>query len=232
MPARTIVVQFSKSEFFSVLPPGFYTFMVVYSCYAVSVPQNVRPSTLWMILHTLSTEIHGNPVLLIFVLFACYLFGSILRTLPVSWAEMTVRPRNPRFPYPDVLSGVLSELARHGAATRHDPAKLPDLADGVPMNLFNYWKDLLCLQSAEGFEYYQTFETRVRFFGGLIWSAWLGILGTIYIFSVAWTTSWLIGLTILVISLVVLATFGLNFRRVRRQEAKALLLIFTAHLQK
>jgi hypothetical protein len=34
------------------------------------------------------------------------------------------------------------------------------------------------------------------------------------------------------ISLVVLTTFGYNFRRVRRQEARALLLIFAAWLQK
>lgn len=232
MPARTIVGQFSKSEFFSVLPPGFYTFIVVFSCYAVSAPQGARPSTLWMIFDALSAKIYSNPVLLIFVLFACYLFGSIFRTLPVYWAEMTVRFRNPNFPYSNVLSDALVELGSHAKATKHDSKKLPDLTQGVPMNVFNYWKNLLCLQSPEGFEYYQTFETRVRFFGGMIWSAWFGILGSIYIFIVAVRSSWPIGAAILTISLVVLASFGLNFRRVRTQEAKALLLIFTAHMQR
>jgi hypothetical protein len=66
-----------------VLPPGFNIFTVTYSCYAVSSNGTAPPNSLGDIFTALSDVLHNKPVLLLFMLFACYLFGSIFRTLPV-----------------------------------------------------------------------------------------------------------------------------------------------------
>ena len=100
------------------------------------------------------------------------------------------------------------------------------------MHVFNYWKDILCVNSIEGFIYYQTFETRVRLFAGYYWASWSGIIGGCYIMLKEQTISHDIGFPLFLISLVLIITFGSNFRRVRRQEARALLLIYSAYMQK
>jgi hypothetical protein len=64
---------------------------------------------------------------------------------------------------------VVTALNNNAAATKHDPTKMPDVSLGVPMHVLNYWKDTLCVNSAEGFEYFKTFETRVPLFAEMIW---------------------------------------------------------------
>ena len=231
MPAQTLVGKFRTSDFFALLPPGFYIFIVTYSCFAVTSNDAAPPGSLGDIFVSLSDLLHEKPVLVVFVLFSCYLFGSIFRALPVYWAERTVPPFTAQFPYPDILKEVVSTLNSNAGAAKHDPTKMPDVTAGVPMHVFNFWKDTLCVKSPEGFVYFETFETRVRLFAGMIWAAWSGILGGLYITFAAWNVSGPAGLGIFVISLVVLSAFGYNFRRVRRQEARALLTIFAAWLQ-
>ncbi len=229
---KNILGQFSRGEFFSVLPPGFYIFLVTYSCTALELIENPQEQTTLKIFQTLSKQIFEQPVFLIFILFACYMLGSIFRALPVYWAEKSVRPFSTDFPYPEILKKVVDELNEHHNITKHDISKMPSLKDEVPMNVYNYWKDVLCVNSSEGFQYYQTFETRARLFSGIIWASWSGILGGFYIIARDQEISHSVGLPILLISLILLITFGSNFRRVRRQESRALLLIYSAYLQK
>jgi hypothetical protein len=232
MPAQNIIGKFGKGEIFTVLPPGFYTFIVVYSCYTVTgLPKNELTS-LWMIIHKLSTDIQNNPILLLLILFGSYLFGSIIRTVPVFLAEKTIPPHSANFPYPGILVDVLETMKNYKGTERDSAGKLPNIENGIPMDVFNYWKDLLCVNSIEGFDYYQTFEVRSRFFAGMIWAGWFGIFGGIYVLISTPSIVWRVAFAILIISIGVLAAFGLNFRRVRKQEAKALLLILIAYLQK
>lgn len=231
MTTRSLVGQFSKSDFFSVLPPGFYIFMVAFSCHEVMSPEESAPRTLSDVFDTLAGSVTQHPAVLIFILFACYLFGSIFRALPVFWAEKTIPPFTSDFPPADILKDVCKTLNKHAGATKHDPNQVPNVRKGIPTDVFNYWKDVLCVSSPEGFIYYQSFETRVRLFAGMIWSAWCGILGGLYVLVVGWCESRPVGFGMLVLSLVLLLSFGYNFRRVRNQEARALILIFTASQQ-
>lgn len=227
---NNILNKFSKGEFFSVLPPGFYIFIVVYSCAYIDFTTSTKNSTLWDNLVLLARQLKDQPVFLIFVLFASYMLGSIFRALPVSWAERTIPPYTSRFPYPEILKDVIDTLNKYQYSTMHDQAKMISYGKEIPMHVFNYWKDVLCVNSIEGFSFYQTFETRVRLFSGIIWSSWAGIVGSVYIFARAKDLN-SIGISLFIISLVLIVTFGSNFRRVRRQEARALLLIYTAYIQ-
>jgi hypothetical protein len=99
------------------------------------------------------------------------------------------------------------------------------------MYVYNYWKDALCLSTPTGFEYYQTFETRVRFFTGMIWAGLVGIFAALAILVRCQMLFQPVGILLLELSLILFITFSANFRRVRRQEVRALFLIFGAHLQ-
>jgi len=217
--------QFSKSDFFSVLPAGFYIFIVIYSCLTLDFVGTTSPASLFDIFDSLATLMYQQPAYIIFILFASYMLGSIFRALPVRWAEKTIPPFSADFPYPNLLREVLDTLNNNIEATKHTESKLPHWKGNLPMHVFNYWKDALCVNSIEGFEYYQTFETRVRFFCGIIWASWFGIIGSLYIIIRLSDITHNIGLPLFFLSLVLILTFGSNFRRVRKQEAKALLLI-------
>jgi hypothetical protein len=229
---KSFLGQFSRSDFFAVLPPGFYIFVVVYSCAALDFIESSKDRTIWKVIESLTDQIQQRPLFLIFILFACYMLGSIFRALPVYWAERSIPPFRADFPYPEILKEVMEVLNMNNDATKHDISKMPSLKDGVPMHVFNYWKDVLCVNSIEGFEYYQTFEIRVRFFSGIIWASWSGIFGGLYVMLREGDFIHNVGLPVLSLSLILLITFGSNFRRVRRQESRALLLIYSAYLQK
>jgi hypothetical protein len=232
MPTKTVVGHFSKSEFFSVLPPGFYIFMVIYSCYIVKCNVHSSHQSLFNIIISLAQKINSNFTLLLFILFASYLLGSISRALPVRWAEHSFPRFHCKFPYPDRLNEVLNTLQVYGFSTKLNLKKIIDLSQGVPMHLFNYWKDFICIVTPEGFEFYQTFETRSRFFAGIIWAALFGIIGGLYIIIITWNNRHGVGLPLLILSFILYITFGANFRRVRAQEAQALLMIYLAYFHK
>lgn len=232
MPSKQIVGQFTRSEFFSVLPTGFYVFMLIYSFVIVVSPMGKSLEDLWGVVSLLATQLQNQPVLLIFLLFACYLLGSIFRALPVRWAEKTIPPFKTEFPYPSVIKNVIEEINHHSDLTKHDKKNIPVVNLSVPIDVFNYWKDTLCVNTFEGFEYYQLFETRVRFFAGIIWAAWCGMLASGLILFLTHDLTHGVGLPLIAISIILLLTFGSNFRRVRRQEVRALVTLFIVFLQK
>ena len=71
----------------------------------------------------------------------------------------------------------------------------------------------------------------MRFFTGMLWAGWIGVFCSVYIVVNCWMLTHKAGVTMFALALVILLTFGLNFRRVRRQEARALLLLFVAYQQ-
>ena len=237
MPTESIINQFSKSDFFGVLPPGFYSFVAVYSWYSVqfitkpSIEPKPSVESLWGILTKLSGAVQEKPATLVFILFASYLIGSVFRAIPVYWAERLIPPFTKDFPYPITLIEVLATLNAYPETTKHDINKMPKVDKGVPMHIFNYWKDVLCLRSPEGFAYYQTFETRVRFFAGMIWAGLIGSLSGGYLILRFLDLKHPTGLPLFLLSSILLIIFSSNFRRVRRQEARSLVTIFTAYVQ-
>ncbi len=231
---KSFLSQFSRSDFLAVLPPGFYVFVVIYSCAALEFIEPSKDRTIFKVIKLLANQIQHNPIYLIFILFACYMLGSIFRAFPVVWAERSIPPFHANFPDIDIMKNVIDTLNNNKETTKHDVSKMPLLKDNgeFPMHVFNYWKDVLCINSIDGFEYYLTFETRVRLFSGIIWAAWSGVLGGLYVILKEGDNGLDVGLPILLLSLVLLVAFGSNFRRVRRQESRALLLIYSAYLNR
>lgn len=227
MPAEKIVSQVNKSDLFAVFPPGFVIFTFVYAVYRT----DRQTASLWVVLQGLADQLQQRPAWIVFVLFAAYLLGNLVRTIPVAFAERMLPPFTDEFPYPEVLRKVRDTLAANAEAACLDTKHLPNLEKGVPLHVYNYWKDALCVGTAAGFDYFQTFETRMRFFTGMLWAGWTGLLGSLVIALRCQMLAHPAGLTMLLLALVILLTFGLNFRRVRRQEARALLLLFVAYLQ-
>jgi len=125
----------------------------------------------------------------------------------------------------------MDELNNSHNMIQHDVSKMPINIDKVSMGVFNYWKSMICINSPEGFEYYQTFEMRVRLMSGIICAAWCGIIGALYIFISTLSIFHGIGLPLFLVSFTLLMIFGLNIHRVRLQEARELLLIYSAYVQ-
>ncbi len=227
MPAEKIVSQFNKSDLFAVLPPGFVIFTFLYAAYRT----NRDTASLWAVLQGLADQLQQRPAWIVFVLFAAYLLGNLVRTTPVGFAERTLPPFTNKFPYPEMLREVGKTLTDNAEAACLDLQRVPDLTKDVPIYVYNYWKDALCVGTASGFDYFQTFETRMRFFTGMLWAGWIGVGCSVVIAVRCGTMTHPAGVALFVLAAVILLTFGLNFRRVRRQEARALLLLFVAYQQ-
>ena len=122
---NNILNKFSKGEFFSVLPPGFYIFIVVYSSVMTNLGDSTKDKTLWDIFELLAKQVHQQPIFIIFILFACYMLGSIFRALPVWWAERSIPPFHSKFPYSDILKEVIDTLNSNTDATKHRKSIMP-----------------------------------------------------------------------------------------------------------
>jgi hypothetical protein len=228
MNTDSIFTKISKRDFFILLPPGFYIFMVANICFIATT----EPQTLNELFWRLSDHVKKEPALLIFVLFACYLIGNIIRAIPVHLAERSIPPFANRFPFCKHLKEVAKSLTDLAEASNLTPEKMPDISNGISREVYLYWMKVLCINSADGFEYIQTFETRVRLFAGMIWASWIGLICGTYTLLIALHTYPYAGIGVLLASMSMLLTFGVNFRRVRKQESEALFLTYTALLQK
>jgi hypothetical protein len=232
---RISVGRMSSVEFFAAIPPGLYVFLVSYLCFTKEEP--IGWPSLWSALLPLSQALQADPPMIILALFGSYLFGSIIRSLPVDKADSSRVWRKPgEFPYPDVLDGTIQQMAKESAACGIDALRLPRWkgSKGLSKATFNYWKDVLCLRAPGAFAFYETFESRSRFFTGMFWAGCSGVLGAVSVLIRASNNGiWLLpALQLLLISTVLIFAFGYQLRRVREQEAKVLLSLFTALSQR
>jgi hypothetical protein len=224
--------KLSQGDFSAILAPGFFIFLVLYSCVVSSANINgVEPiTTFWEIFSKLGTDVGAQPFMAVFILFASFMLGSVCRALPVGSVERSIRwfkfPKSD-FPRIDAITKIRDTMIAQPGFANIDVSKLPDVPGAGPMYKFNYWKDELSVHCPNGFSHYQAFENRSRLFCGVILAAWIGVAGGIYLCTVAAT----IGVPFLIVSAIFLIIFGLNFRRVRGQEAVALFAIYAAYLQ-
>jgi hypothetical protein len=225
--------RIEKIDFFAVFPAGFYVFVVLFIDYqAFLSPDAFLGKSIWSPVLNLAETVGSKPINLALILFVCYLLGSSLRALPVKWVERLTPPFRLEFPYPDRLKKVLKELASNRKASDFDPERPPIITNDVEMSVFNYWKDTLCIGTHDAFAYYQTFEARTRFFAGMFWSGCIGTVGGTAVLFHRCVSDFPDKYIPLVLSVILVAVFGGQFRRVREQEAGVLVTLFAVHMQK
>lgn len=227
--------QMGKGDVFAVLAPGVYVSFVVYACAMATGSESTE--SLWDIFQDLVVNLQENPLSLLIVAFLAYLVGSLVRAIPVSFAERAypsfegLKPSfKSTFPYPSILEAVSRDLEKSYPGLGGHVPKLVGLSMKELHSLYNYWKSVVCHCSESGFDYYRSFEIRVRFFAGVIWAALAGILGSLYIAfdQGAFLHS---ALHMFGISSLVFILLGGRIRKVRRQEARILLITYVAVLQ-
>jgi hypothetical protein len=181
----------------------------------------------------MATEARQEPALVLLVLFASYLSGTLVRTLPVRTVERLLPPFHVTFPHWRVLRSFVAGLRTNAAWAGLAASELPDLPADIPyretMLLFNHWKSALSVRTPDSFRYYQTFESRSRMFAGMFWAGLLGAVGSIYTLARLGVTVFLhtpFAWQALAVSLLIALLFGGQFRRVREQEARVLLSLY------
>lgn len=213
------------------MPPGVFVFLVAYVCLSPSLSAD-GPTSLWERLLPLSRTLQENPPMIVGAVFGSYLFGSIIRSLPVRWADSVASFRRDEFPYPEMLARAVSIMQAECAACGIDPRLLPKWTQ-LSAGTFNYWKDVLCLRAPTAFSFYQSYEARSRFFAGMFWAGMAGVVGGLCLVVSArfGQTSYTPAFQLVVASLVLVVAFGFQLRRVREQEARVLVTLFAALLQ-
>ena len=231
MPFQTTIGRMTSVEFFAAMPPGLFSFLVFYACLASGL-EGKSPPSIWGYLMVLSDALKQSPPMIFIVVFGAYLFGSIIRSMPVQWAESITSRGRSNFPYPSILCGMIDQIAAERRASGLHPEHLPNVGV-LSTSTFNYWKDCVCIREPQAFVFYQSFEARSRFFAGMFWAGALGFAGSIYM-AVRWHVqggSYLPAIQLLVLSLSLILAFGLQLHRVREQEARVLLTLFVVVTQ-
>lgn len=221
--------RLNSLEFFATIPPGLFILLV---CHAVLSAGGQHADSLWDYLVSLSDTLQQTPAAIVFLLFGAYLFGSIIRSLPVRWAEMVITRRLSKFPYLELLERAVIRMKSEAGATNVKPERLPVL-DGFSSEGFNYWKDAICIHAPGAFAYYQTFEARTRFFTGMFWAGAVGVIGSIAMFAQTWRSDGYLApsIELAVISIALVAAFGFQLRHVREEEARVLMTLYAVLAQ-
>jgi hypothetical protein len=230
---NSTIARLTSVEFFAAMPPGLYVCLVAFVSFS-SCQKGYNCSSLWEQLLELADILQKNPMLILFGLFAAFICGSIIRSIPAKWAEcLTSFGIPPFFPYKSVLEKMLANLENEEKASLIDKARLPDLSE-MSGTSFNYWKDALCVQAPDAFIYYQTYEARSRFYTGMFWAGAAGDLGSVFMAYSAYqheSAMFSSSLQLFALSTALIIAFGLQIRHVREQETRLLLTLFIALTQ-
>ena len=92
MPVSATLAKVTRVDFFAALPSGLYTVLVGFALFGpqeVAEPTPEAPYLLdeWGRLGVLAVHVQHAPALLLVLLFAAYLTGSLWASLPVGWAD-------------------------------------------------------------------------------------------------------------------------------------------------
>ena len=269
-----------REDFFTVLPSGFYVLLAL----STSIPLNTIYVNLLTANTPLNINILSNVWYIgIFILFCSYVLGSILTAFPCNWTQYFIAviiavilslcklslkrydskslgfckiiKDHAQFPHYETLKKYIDAMGTNNTTKKGFNENV--LCDGVPIEVFNLWKNNLNYDKPEIFKYYQTFEAQSRFFAAMLWACLTGAsiwfvlpyyyglrAQTIYIpqltmievirllpYINAKTLAPLYS-TFMSVSFVFAFLFGVSFWRVRRNEATVLLSLYLVYCNK
>lgn len=131
-----------------------------------------------------------------------------------------------KFPFPDMLTKTYAKLRARPALFKPRHLYRAKQVARTTEDVFNGWKAELCMGSEQGFAYYDTFETRVRFTASMVWAGMGGVLLSLipfYCCKCHLLASWMCA-----ISAVMYCTFGIYLRNLREHEVRALFFLYLA----
>jgi len=245
MPTTTVLSRV-KTDFFAILVPGFFIFGVIVSFFLAFTHKNPKISILERIKPLFITLKEYWPLVIILIVIG-YLLGNLIRAIRVTTADkfsktifsplaITEEKKliyKSAFPYPNILDDIREHLFDSKLIAN---ITLPKEAKPL-YSAWNFWKITIGLESPDMFNYIQNLESRVRLFAGMLWAGLLGIIVSLSIFagcifnnviSVVWLEY---NIYLFLTSAALFTMFGMNLRRVRREEARSVFMGYLA-LQK
>jgi hypothetical protein len=231
MAANAAIGKIGKIDFFACLPSGTYVFLCIY----LVLNMGEDSYNLMSQIALLSKSTTTNPSSLLLILFCSYLLGSILRAIPVSFSEALIHRKKSEFPYEDKLKEMITEIQKHSPVSQVNPELLPSVDHEITKSSYNYWKDVICVNTPEAFVHYQEFEARTRYFSGMFLSGVVGVLigvaALIYTLISYGTAYYLVSLSLILLSAIIASSFGCNLQRIRLQEVNTLAGLYLAYIQ-
>jgi hypothetical protein len=230
MAAQASLAKISKIEFFACLPSGTYFFICLYLFFNIDTDKNGSSQALWSLVLELVASTSRNPTSVLGILFTAYLLGSILRAIPVSYAERMMQWKKSEFPYKENISALIDNATKYCEASGIKKDDLPLHDRDTTAIIFNYWKDVLCVNSPNAFDNYREFEARTRFFAGMFLSGFAGIITSVAAFVKYGLHSPAV-LYLFITSLIIAIVFGKGIKTVRKQEVSTLVGLYIAYIQ-
>ena len=242
MPATTVLSRV-KTDFFAILVPGFFIFAVIVSFFLAFTHKDPKISILERIKPFFDNLKEYWP-LAIFLIVIGYLLGNLIRAIRVTTADKFSKTIFSRlaiteekklfykgsFPYPIILNEIRKHL--------NDSDLIADITlpeEEKPLySAWNFWKITIGLEFPDMFNYIQNLESRVRLFAGMFWAGLVGIIVSLSIFGgcifnnvikVVWLKY---NLYLFFASAALFTMFGMNLRRVRREEARSVFMGYLA----
>lgn len=244
--------RFGRINFFGILLPGFYMLVSI----TVAVLACSSDATTWgrQTSSWADAEFMAWPMLTLLALFASYLLGNIPRAFVVgptdalcNWPCRLLRKlakatgirldswktvvRNAvSFPYLPVLRRSRDDLEKF----EPQAAKIVSLAaedNPGTVVVFDYWKHILAMHAPAAVAIAELHEGRVRFFVGMFWAGFLGVVcGVVTVICNATPLGWGgTGVLLVVVSACISVLFGIRLRFVRAEEATQVFLAYVAH---
>jgi hypothetical protein len=244
MPTTTLLSKV-KTDFFAILVPGFFIFGVIVSFFLAFTHKDTNISILERIKPFFKILKDYWPLVIVLIVIG-YLLGNLIRAIRVTTADKFSKIIFSRlaiseekklfyknsFPYPDILNKIRQDLIDSKLIAS---ITLPN--GNCLYSAWNFWKITIGLEFPDMFNYIQNLESRVRLFAGMFWAGLLGIIGSLVIFGgcifnnvikVVWLDY---NIYLFFTSAVLFFMFGMNLRRVRREEARSVFMGYLA-LQK
>lgn len=233
------------------MAPGLYVVLAMTAVF-VAIGGDGNSATLWERFEPLVRLIRDYWPLSILVVFAAYLFGSILHAFPVTLSDKicrhcfrrTVRRKfrkfyDDEFPYKTLISEYTNTIP--GYREFNDKIS-PNIYKSdnseyfALINFYNYLKLSVCIGSPSTFLIIQELESRIRLFSGMFWAGLIGILVNFslifYVYINEDVGVWITFIiSYFIISLTLVLLFGRQLPQIRGREAMHVYLAYFAYLK-
>lgn len=241
MPVPAMINRI-RGDFVSTMVPGFFIMSLIIITFTLSLESAPVESRKDVILAPAGILEESWVVFLSF-LFSCYIIGVIVKSIPVDWGFPKIpilnKYKGSKFPHKRLYykyynyymkgdfiyklseycknSEKIKVIGSNNVATNSDPM--------FDSNGFNFIKMFICASSPGNYSILQELESRSRLYGAMRLTGLIGVLISFFLYFMLSNNGTLetwfsVNFTMFTLSLIILVIFGLQIRRIRRDEAR------------